>query len=276
MMTADEKNHVISNANDELDRQLLRFDTVFPEITNEISDESRLGSLTHWAYSNRNTAKATANERPRREAASHKHADLAHHYHDAEVVSRSDARREAATARKQRRAQMDPDFEDARRKGHGRAQGGAAHDQSMDHAAGTKRRKVERPPAVDTVTAMERTVSGAGSSAGRNASKDGVDGVKKRPRAPNAGTGRKRYVRSCCYRDWLTETGTPVLPRPTPLSWRRLLLSGRSTHRGVLLARDLPRLLGHKFHVCRVKPGMAASDLRPLRRVATAIVCLQS
>lgn len=274
-MTADEKNHVISNANDELDRQLLRFDTVFPEIANEISDESRLGSLTHWAYTNRNTAKATANERPRREAASHKHADLAHHYHDADAVSRSDARREAAALRKQRRAQMDPDFEDARRKGHGRARGGAAHDHPMDHATGTKRRKVERPPAVDTATAMERSASGAGSSAGRNASKDGVDGVKKRARAPNAATGRKRYGWFVLTEIGLTTTGTPVLLQRILPSWRLLLLLERSTRREALLVQDLPHRPGRKPRACRVKRGMAASGRRLLRRVATATVSSQ-
>lgn len=203
MMTADEKNHVISNANDELDRQLLRLDTIFPFIAGEISDEARLGSLTHWAYSNRNAVKTTTNERPRREAASNK--DLAHALHEAEVASRSEARREAVLARKQRRAHADSDFDDARasgRKGQsGKARGAAANDASaVGHgqvgASGqTKRRKVERPPAVDTGAAMERSASGAGTS-GRAGSKDAADATKKRSRAPNANaTGaRKRYA----------------------------------------------------------------------------------
>lgn len=188
MMTADEKNHVISNANDELDRQMLRLDTVFPHISNEISDESRLGSLTHWAYTNRNTVKAAANERPRREAASHKQ-DLTHAFNEVDALSR-EAKREAASARKQRRAHVDSDFDDPRpRKGQVKARGGA---HEVDGGTTTKRRKVERPPAVDTATAMERSASGAGS---RNASKDGAPPeVKKRSRAPNASTSRKRYV----------------------------------------------------------------------------------
>ncbi|KAF7586596.1 hypothetical protein BBP40_008641 [Aspergillus hancockii] len=199
MMTADEKNHVISNANDELDRQLLRLDTIFPFIAGEISEEARLGSLSHWAYSNRNAAKTATNERPRREATSNK--ELAHTLQEAEAASRSEARREAVLARKQRRAHADSDFDDARtgaRKGQsGKARGAAANDASATShgqtgASGqTKRRKVERPPTVDTAAAMERSASGAGAS-GRALSKDAPDATKKRSRAPNANAAASR------------------------------------------------------------------------------------
>ncbi|KAE8144830.1 hypothetical protein BDV25DRAFT_165975 [Aspergillus avenaceus] len=218
MMTADEKNHVISNANDELDRQLLRLDTIFPFIAGEISEEARLGSLTHWAYSNRNAVKTATNERPRREAASNK--DLAHALQEAEAASRSEARREAVMARKQRRTNADGDFEDGRtgsRKGQSSKSRGAANDASaVGHAQGggsgpTKRRKVERPPPVDTATTMERSASGAGSS-GRAASKDAPDATKKRSRAPNANSAaaRKRNNAAASVAD------SPVLA-PSPL-----------------------------------------------------------
>lgn len=214
-MTADEKNHVITNANDELDRQMLRLDTVFPYMAGEISEETRLGSLTHWAYSNKNTAKAAERERPRRETASHRHD---HGHHENEAASRSEARREAALARKQRRAQhADSDLDEHRvtasRKGHAsRARGsGAGAGVSGQSAAGhagasgsagsaapAKRRKVERPPTVDTgAAAMERSNSGVGNSTGRANSKDvpAQEAGKKRTRAPNGTTGaRKRYV----------------------------------------------------------------------------------
>ncbi|KKK21413.1 hypothetical protein AOCH_007023, partial [Aspergillus ochraceoroseus] len=210
MMTADEKNHVISNANDELDRQLMRLDSIFPFIAGEISEESRLGSLSHWAYSNRNVPKPPPNERPRREAASNK--DLVHALQEAEAASRSEARREAALARRQRRAHADSDLEEVRAAGARKGQGsksrggagaGAGVDQaSLGHTQGgttgssgqTKRRKVERPAAVEAAgTPMERSASGAGSSA-RAASKEVGDATKKRVRAPNSNTtaGRKR------------------------------------------------------------------------------------
>lgn len=201
MMTADEKNHVISNANDELDRQLMRLDSIFPFIAGEISDEARLGSLSHWAYSNRNAPKPTTTERPRREVASNK--DLAHALHEAEVSARSEARREAVLARRQRRVHADSDVDEARaagaRKGQiskGRGAGDAASYQSG--AAGPtsqpKRRKVERPVGVEAGAAMERSASGAGAS-GRAVSKDANDATKKRSRAPHTNAGaRKRYA----------------------------------------------------------------------------------
>ncbi|EAW10601.1 putative PHD finger domain protein (Ing1) [Aspergillus clavatus NRRL 1] len=207
MMTADEKNHVISNANDELDRQLLRTDGIFPFIAGEISEESRLGSLTHWAYSNRNAAKTVTNERPRRETASNKQ-DFAHGGHEGEGSHRGDARREGA--RKQRRTHADSDFDDARasgsRKGQaGKSRGGAGTAPSEQPAVGaqgsgagtsgaTKRRKVERPPPVDTgVAVMERSASGTGNASARGASKDATgDATKKRSRAPNPNAASRK------------------------------------------------------------------------------------
>ena len=251
MMTADEKNHVISNANDELNRQITRLDTVFPFIAGEVSDESRLGSLTHWAYSNHNTAKAATNERPRREAAAAKELAL----HEAEALSRSEARREAVLARKHRRGHGDSEFNDNRasgaRKGHGtKARSGAVatgDHAAADHPGGpsgaagttatTKRRKVERSAPVEPGAAMERTVSGTGSAAGRGVSKDASapDATKKRSRAPNSGAARKRYVlilHQSLVAVRLTrnsQVGTiPVTPLSNLPYWRHLPSLGHS------------------------------------------------
>ncbi|KAL4958408.1 hypothetical protein BDW69DRAFT_153989 [Aspergillus filifer] len=197
MMTADEKNHVISNANDELDSQLMRLDTVFPYIAGEISDEARLGSLNHWAYSNRNAPKSTTHERPRREVASNK--EIVHAIHEAEVTSRSEARREAVLARRQRRAHVDSDMDDTRAAGSRKGQNSKSriadhsalgHGQPGSNASSgqAKRRKVERP-AVEGGAAMERSASGATSRTGQ---KDPLDASKKRSRAPNPNASRKR------------------------------------------------------------------------------------
>ncbi|KAL2866541.1 putative PHD finger domain protein (Ing1) [Aspergillus lucknowensis] len=199
MMTADEKNHVISNANEELDRQIMRLDMIFPWISGEISEEARLGSLNHWAYSNRNAAKST-NERPRREAASNK--DLVHALHEAEAASRSEARREAVLARRQRRAHADSDLEEARAAGSRKGQGskgrvpadagsiGQSHSGNTGSSSQAKRRKVERPATVEGSAAMERSVSSAGGS--RGGPKDTADATKKRPRAPNANAAARK------------------------------------------------------------------------------------
>lgn len=189
-MTADEKNHVISNANEELDRQMVRLDTIFPYIAGEISDEARLGSLTHWAYSNKTTAKAATNERPRREAVNQRQ-DLAHALQEAEAASRSEARREAVLARKRRRANADGDYEDTRtaRKGNtGKSRGDNA---TTDQSSAANRRKVERPAAADMATPMERSASGAGS---QRAPKEGAEKKRSRTTNPNVAAARKKSV----------------------------------------------------------------------------------
>ncbi|OGE48526.1 hypothetical protein PENARI_c028G06384 [Penicillium arizonense] len=207
MMTADEKNHVISNANEELDRQVVRLDTVFPYIAGEISEEARLGSLTHWAYSNKTAAKAATNERPRREAVNHRQ-DLSHVLHEAEAASRSEARREAVLARKQRRAHVDADYEESRSSGarktnNGKSRGG---DNTADPSAAPKRRKVERPALpVDASIPMERSASGAQSQ--RAANKDPAE--KKRSRAPNPTAAARKKANA-------SNAGSPVLA-PSPL-----------------------------------------------------------
>ncbi|KAJ5504187.1 Zinc finger PHD-finger [Penicillium fimorum] len=205
MMTADEKNHVISNANEELDRQVVRLDTVFPYIAGEISEEARLGSLTHWAYSNKSTAKAATNERPRRETVAQRQ-DLSHVLQEAEAASRSEARRDAVLARKQRRAQADADYEDTRSSGARKTNGGKSR--GGDHAADSsapKRRKVERPLPVDTSVPMERSASGAGSQ--RAANKDPAE--KKRSRAPNQAVAARKKANA-------SNAASPVLA-PSPL-----------------------------------------------------------
>lgn len=202
MMTADEKNHVITNANDELDHQLFRLKTVYPYISGEVSEEARLGSLTHWAYTNQAAIKpvTTANERPRREAAS-----SASHFvqalHEEGVTHRGEGRREPT--RKPRRNHADLDSDDIRTVNHrkggpGKGRANAGDDSGMPTAP--KRRKVvEKPtPVLAGGTAMERSVS-AVTNNGRAVSKDSLNTeVKKRARAPNAVStaGRKRYVQS--------------------------------------------------------------------------------
>ena len=212
-MTADEKNHVITNANEELDRQMLRLDSVFPFIADEISEESRLGSLTHWAYSSKSAAKAAGSERERtrRETRHDNHHDNA----EAAAAHRREARREAAAvSRKQRRAQQHADSDaEEHRVANSRSKGQASKARgnigpSDHHAAPTavatgqsaqKRRRVDRPPPVDTTAAMERSHSGAGNNlASKVNSRDTPlgDSGKRRARAPASTTSaaRKRYV----------------------------------------------------------------------------------
>lgn len=113
--TLDEKNHVMSTANDDLDKQLARCDSSFRHLGNEISEEARCGSSNHWAYIARVAQKkgTLAVERTRRDATANNPAGGVGPDHDG-VASRSELRREALAARKNRNHQLDQEFDDGR------------------------------------------------------------------------------------------------------------------------------------------------------------------
>ena len=209
MVTMDEKNHVINNANEELARHLQRLNTIFPHLDEEISDDVRLGSITHWAYAeNRASAKALASgeSRSRKEAA----AGLAIMQNE-NVAARSESRREAVRENKRLKAaqqQQDSDFDEQKSSGRktnvngkskriGELSAEGSLGLGISNATGTTRKK--RPEKVTTGgVPMERTTSGSnmgGSTMSRQASQQ--EGTKKR-RAPKdpatTTTSRKRYV----------------------------------------------------------------------------------
>ncbi|KAI9788359.1 MAG: hypothetical protein M1816_006962 [Peltula sp. TS41687] len=105
LMILDEKNHVISTASDELQKQLARAESSFPYIDNEISEEARYGSLSHWAFMEKGNGRSNAvtNERPRRDITASNAlvaAAAALSEEGAAAASRSEIRREAMLARK--------------------------------------------------------------------------------------------------------------------------------------------------------------------------------
>ncbi|KLJ09188.1 hypothetical protein EMPG_15387 [Blastomyces silverae] len=270
MITTDEKNHVLWNANNELEKQVRRIDMTFPYVEGEISEEARLGSLTHWAYSNKTAAKTTGNtsERPRRETASTRDQNLA-------AALEGEARREGGS-RKHRRTQADADGEDGRipsRKGTG-GKGRSGETPSIpigtggavaSSAAPAKRRRVEKPqPAASaTATAMERSASTTtNTGAGRGAVKDpsATDGVKKRVRAPNANPGGRKRANTAA-----SATGSPaLLPSPAVPSLTASTKAGSpapNTLPGPQSSRS--QLAGSQVASGRQRPSSSASNRAP-------------
>ncbi|KAH0496645.1 hypothetical protein TgHK011_003996 [Trichoderma gracile] len=99
LVSLEEKNHVISTANDALQRQLARVEDVWPYLENEFSDEAKWGSTTHWAYpENRNSKAAQAAERSRRDGAAA--ISAAAQALAEQAAARSDARKQAVQAKK--------------------------------------------------------------------------------------------------------------------------------------------------------------------------------
>jgi hypothetical protein len=214
LVSLEEKNHVITTANEALQRQLARVEDVWPHLENEFSDEAKWGSTTHWAYPENRIGKTSHAERTRRDGAAAISA-AAQALAD-EAAARSDARKQAVQAkRNMKNNHLDSDFDDH----HGRSKGDSKKTQSKvrktvdsnniglgisassSGGAGgntTKRRKVEKevnggsaPPERAMATAL------GGSAKAKTSSPRGTpapDGQKKRKALPTAsGQVKKRY-----------------------------------------------------------------------------------
>lgn len=214
LVSLDEKNHVIATAAEALNKQLARIDDCWPHINDEISDEARYGSTTHWAYPENRVPKTGAVSR-REVAAANNLSAAAQHLVD-EAAARSDARKQALLERKKTKTQhVDSDFDDQNgrqkdKKVHGNSKVRKAADTGVGlgitNGATTngnppKRQKVAaRAPAGGS--GMERSLSSVIASNGTAAKgKAGspretpVPEAKKRSRAaPGTGPSRKRYL----------------------------------------------------------------------------------
>lgn len=118
LVSLEEKNHVISTANEALQKQLERVDDIWPHLAGEFSEEAKWGSDTHWAYPENRAARALNNqaERTRREGAANLSA--AAQMLAEEAAARSDARKQAVAAKKsQRNQQHEPEHDDHDNKG---------------------------------------------------------------------------------------------------------------------------------------------------------------
>lgn len=198
----DEKNHVMNTAMDALDRQLRRCESSFSCIEDEISEEARHGSLTHWAYTDKAGEKKSilVGERTRR----------SQNIQDAKEAEgaaiRSDLRREAIKSSKVRNQQLDSDFDDnklAAKRGPTGAKGRRIADSSYGAngvslgiintaAPPSKRRKTEK--ATMSSVPMERAMNSVyGSNPGTVKGREPpAADLKKKSRAVVASNGNTR------------------------------------------------------------------------------------
>ena len=204
MVTMDEKNHVINNANEEVARHIRRLDRIWPHIADEISEDARLGSLKHWAYTETNPTKKPTAATTRREAAAASLATL----HESEAAHRSQDRREAVRRQRATAQHVDSDFDDSRlpaRKvttnGKKRVADAAPDPTGLGiSGAGTGKRKKPEKPVIGGAT-MERSISSA--LGGRPMSRENSqqENSKKRKASGMAtSVARKRYVEEVSYR----------------------------------------------------------------------------
>lgn len=218
LVSIEEKNHVLSTANEALQRQLARVEDVWPYLENEFSDEAKWGSTTHWAYpENRSGGKVSHAERARRDGAAAISA-AAQALAD-EAAARSDARKQAVQAKKSLKNQhqdSDADDLDGRHKEPGKKTGKSRkiaavtadpNNVGLGISATTangnppqKRRKVEKtangaaPPSAGAMS----TVFGSTAPKPKTGSPRGTpapDGPKKRKALPTgSGQSKKKYV----------------------------------------------------------------------------------
>lgn len=208
----EEKNHVISSANDALQKQLARIDEVWPYVENEFSEEAKWGSTTHWAYpENRVGNKAAHAERSRREGAAAISA-AAQALAD-EAAARTDTKKQTAQARRNHRTpHQESDFDDHKaesskkgsNKGRRAAEAAAnvglgitANGTSSSNPPQPKRRKVEKPtPDNAPPERAMASVFGSGAAKAKTSSPSATpvpDAPKKRKALPSgSGQSKKR------------------------------------------------------------------------------------
>jgi hypothetical protein len=202
----DEKIAVLSTANAELSRMLERIESSFRYVPEEVSREVRLGSTTHWAYVAEKEPKKTGNERTRREvAAVSNYGAGGTSSHEADLAAaRSEARRDAVTARKNRNQVQDSDFEERttvrRPKGksakHLDVLATAASRPGDTASASGPIAPVKRKKPAATAQPMERSVSAAlgGQKRPTGSPTPVAEASRKRKAAPGAAPAKKRYV----------------------------------------------------------------------------------
>ena len=231
LVSLEEKNHVISTANEALQAQLTRIEDVWPHLKNEFSDEAKWGSTTHWAYPENRIGKSSHAERARRDGAAA--ISAAAQAVAEEAAARSDARKQAVQAKKNSRNQnnnnhshhhtqhQDSDFDDhdARHKPEGGKKGPGSKSRKTAAEANNvglgistssttnngnppqKRRKVEKTTngAAPPVDRAMSTVFGNSAPKAKTASPretpPAPEVPKKRKALPSgSGQSKKRYV----------------------------------------------------------------------------------
>ena len=210
----DEKNHVLSTANETMEKLLARCESAWPLVEEEISEEARWGRLDHWAYVDKSATEKKPIANPER---STRRADLASANAAAAATaadveaaaSRNDTRGKSHRKAAQALTGHDSDLDGHRKTGqsHKRkpqditsAPGGAGLGIIHGSTQGNKRRKVEKPLplAASSGVPMEKSLSAVFGTSGRNAPGSPRDssiadtGRKKGKAAGAAGNGRKR------------------------------------------------------------------------------------
>ncbi|KAI0390986.1 hypothetical protein F5Y17DRAFT_33136 [Xylariaceae sp. FL0594] len=269
LVSLEEKNHVISTANEALSKQLARINDVWPHLENEFSDEAKWGSTTHWAYPENRVNRANQAERSRRDGAAAITAAAQQLQVEEAAAARSDARKQALMAKKGLKNQhqdSDADDQEGKQKGDStkKAQGtgktrktadattpvglGISGGANANSNPPSKRRKVDNSnKTANGGQPMERAMSsvyGSNAAKPKNASPRATpvpEPTKKRKALPTANGASKKSKTT------LTATAlSPSIPSPTPQP----------------VASDKPATRGSPAAAATVSPRPASSRAR--------------
>lgn len=207
LVSLEEKNHVISTANEALQKQLERVDDIWPHLASEFSEEAKWGSDTHWAYPENRAARALNSqaERTRREGAANLSA--AAQVLAEEAAARSDARKQAVAAKK---SQKNHPHESEHDEHDGKGKEAPA---KKSHAV--SKRKTAAASAASAATESPATV-GLGISGQTGASSTPAPKRRKVEKPVNGGTPTERAMTAVFSNTKEPKTKASASPRSTP------------------------------------------------------------
>lgn len=206
LVALEEKNHVISTANDALQKQLARIDDIWPHLEAEFSEEAKWGSDTHWAYPENRAARALNNqaERTRREGAANLSAAAL--VIAEEAAARSDARKQAVAAKKSQKNQHQHQHQDSEHDDHdGKGK------EATGKKANTKRKTAAASAATESPASVGLGITGQASS-----NSTPVPKRRKVEKPTNGGTPTERATNTVVTNAKETKNKPSASPRATP------------------------------------------------------------
>lgn len=240
LVSLEEKNHVISTANDALQKQVNRIENIWPHLEGEFSEEAKWGSDSHWAYPENRAVRALNSqaEKTRREGAANLSA-AAQFVAEEAAAARSEARKQAVAAKKSQRNNHTHDSEHDDHEGKGK---GEPSKKSQSH---TKRKN-----AANAANAESPATVGLGIIGQAPASNTPAPKRRKAEKPANGGNPSDRAL-AAVYANGKNSKGkasespraTPAPEQPAPKKRKALPNStGQAKKRSVLIRARLTLL----------------------------------
>lgn len=209
LVSLEEKNHVISTANDALQKQVTRIESIWPHLEGEFSEEAKWGSDSHWAYPENRAARAlnTQAERTRREGAANLSA-AAQFVAEEAAAARSEARKQAVAAKKNQKNNNNNHTHDSEHDDHEGKGKAESSKKSQGHA--------KRKNAANAANAESPATVGLGIIGQTPTSSTPAPKRRKVEKPTNGGTPTERAMASVLPNGKNSKAKASESPRATP------------------------------------------------------------